>query len=338
MLGAMHGDSRAIRALWPALLLAVLAYVVVDFVQSPFGSVFSNAVAAPEAHLTLWLAQTETSASTGTTVRIAAGGLQLHGHATTVGVLPGGSSRAVVQFFAQAKTPGQLLVVSSDTLADLAQERASALVGEEPLQAALAQRLLARADPVAVLSTDSLAVAVPARSPIRDMSQLMADMRAWPQGNVFATTEDNWAADSLAALVHEAGVNGVVRYRVFPATEDLSLALSGASADVVLAPRSTILPQLRDGQLRELAWPAGMSPPPSWVELLAAPGTHASQLAGLRAAVRALIADDRWRALLRRAGQRPSSALSGAQLQQFLETQSARVASLQQVAQRIERH
>lgn len=326
------------RALWPALLLAVLAYVIVDFAQSPFGSVFSNAVAAPQAHLTLWLAQTETSAPVEVTVHDTAGGLELHGHATTVGALGSGSAHAVVQFFAQHRSANELLVVSSDTLADLAQERESALVGEEPLQAALAQRLLARAVPIGLLSEDPLAVAVPESSPIHSVSQLMAAMRADPEEHVFAVTEDNWASDSLAALVQAAGVNGVVRYRVFPASEDLPLALSGGSAEVLLAPRSAILPRLGAGRLRTLPWPAGVRPAPTWVELLAAPGTSGADVGRLRAEIQTLVRSPAWRTLLRRGGQVPAPALSGSSLQGFLASQSADLVSLQQTAARLEQH
>jgi Tripartite tricarboxylate transporter family receptor len=337
MLARVPGDHRAMRALWPALLVAVLAYVIVDFVQSPFPNVFSDAVAAPNPHLTLWIAQTETSASTDSTVHLAADTLILDGQPANVAVLPGGSSRAIVHFLSQPQPPGQLLVISSNTLADLAQERMSALIGEEPLRAAFAERLLQRAIPVGLVSEDSLTIAVPRRSPIHSLSELMTDMRAAPGGLVFATTEDNWAADNLAALVEDAGVDGVVHYRVFPSTEEVSLALAGGNAEVVLAPRSTILADLRAGRLRALGWPRGSHPPPSWVELLASPSTPASQVQTLRSEVRDLISSKAWRAQLRDGGQQPGTHMSVGPLQRFLAGQNAKVASLQQVALRVER-
>jgi hypothetical protein len=335
----VQSDPFVKRALWPALVLAVLAYVVVDFVQHPFLGVPSDAAVVPEAHLTLWLAQTEAAGEAAATVHETADGLLLHGHPATVGVLAGGSSQAVVHFFSSPRSPEDLLAVSSGTLADLAQERTSTFVGEDPMRAALAQHLLARAIPVGLLNRDPLTIAVPRDSPIHSVGELLGELRASPQRHVFAITDGSWAADNLAALVQDAGIEGYVPYRIFPSTEEATLALAAGSADVVLAPHGTILPELRARTLRALRWPATAGgAPSSWIELFAVRGTSPAQVARLRRQLLALTRDPAWRALLRRGGQAPAAALSSLRLRSFLPAQMQRAAGLQQLALHAARH
>jgi tripartite-type tricarboxylate transporter receptor subunit TctC len=177
------------------------------------------------------------------------------------------------------------------------------------LQAALAQRLLARARPARLLGADPLAIAVRRGSPIRNVAQLVAQLRSAPQARVFATTGENWATDDLAALVDGAGVDGVVPYLVYPSSEEAALALAAGAAEVLLAPRTAIAAQVRAGALRELAWSAGARrPAPFWVALVAAPGVAPGRR------VRA-----------------PGPA-------RLLRREMASMAGLQQVALRLERH
>jgi len=339
---SVQSDPFVKRALWPALLLAVLAYVVADFVQHPFLGVPSDAAVTPEAHLTLWLAQTEASEEAATTLHETANSLLLQGRPATVGVLPGGSSQAVVRFFSTPRSSEDLLAVSSGTLADLAQERTSTFVGEDPMRAALAQHLLTRAIPVGLLSRDPLTIAVPSESSIHSVGELLRDLHDSPRQHVFAITDGSWAADNLATLVQDAGVSGIVPYRVFPTTEEASLALSAGSANVVLAPHGTILPQLRAHTLRPLAWPAtngrGIRAPSSWIELLATPETPTQRVDQLRRRFRALTHDLAWRALLRDGGQTPAGDPSDAGLQQLVPTQISRAAELQQITLHAERY
>ena len=338
ILSPVSGSSRVLRLLWPAVLLAVLSYVVLDFVQHPFEGAFSEAVAAPEPHLTLWAAQTEGGAATVTITRDAADELLLYGRAATVGTLPGGASRAITGFFAARRSPDDMLAISADTVADLAQERVSSLVGENPLQAALAQRELARAVPVGVLSDDPLTIAVPAASPLHDLAELAGQMRAFPQELVFATTDDNWSADNLAALVSDTGVEGVVPYRVYPSAQGAALALGAGEADVLLAPRGQVLAEARARRLRALGWPTTLgSPPHFWVELLAAPGTPPARIRALRRQLAALTGGAPWRGLLSAQGYAaPARPLSGAGLHEFLPIHIARAARLRLLAQRVE--
>lgn len=335
----MPPGPRAIRLLWPALLLAVVVYVVLDFVDHPFEGAFSIASATPEAHLTLWLAQTESGAATTAIAHDAADELLLYGQPATAGTLSGGASRAVLDFFSHPRSPEELLAVSSNTIADLAQERVSSLVGEEPLQAARAQRLLAHATPVGVLSDDPLAIAVPPSSPIRSLAELTAQMRAYPQELVFATTEDNWSADNLADLVSQTGVEGVVPYRVYPSAEGAALALSSGEADVLIGPSGQIATEARAKRMRMLGWPSALGAPPHfWVELLAAPGAPRARVRALRHQLSSLIAGAPWHELLRAQGHlAPARPLSGAGLLSFLPVRMARAAHLREIALRVER-
>jgi hypothetical protein len=333
----MQGNDRVARALWPALLLAVLAYVVLDFAQHRFLGAASEAAVAPEAHLTLWLAQTDASGEVGVAIRETAGSLLLYGRPATVRLLPGGSSRAVTDFLGRSRPAGQLLAVSSDTLADLARERIGGLLGDDPARAAYAQRLLTRAIPVRVISDDPLTIAVRPSSPIHSVAELLAHVRRSVQTHVFAITDDTWAADSLAALVQRAGVDSVVPYRVFPSAQDASLALAAGAADVVLAPRSAILSDVQAHRLRALSWPRSAGPPPrTWIELLAAPGTPTAHVRTLRRQLDMLAHNDAWRRLLHGYG-RVMDLLFGARLHDFLATQVRLTAQLQQVALRVER-
>lgn len=269
------------QALWPILVAVAFAYVVVDFVEHPFLGLPSEAAAAPEPHATLWLAQTEADEGTAATVRGAADRMLLRGHPATVAVLPGGSSQAIVSFFARPESPEDVLAISSETVADLAQERASDLVGDDPQRAALAQRLLERALPIGLLSHDPLTIAVPRDSPIASVGQLLRELREAPRMHVFALTDGSWAADDLAALVQRAGPDGVVPYRTYPSGEEASLALAAGSADVVLAAQTELRSQLRAGALRALPWGGVPRPAPSWVALIAAPAASAAVRRGL---------------------------------------------------------
>jgi hypothetical protein len=337
ILGQMQREPLVARALWPALLLTVLAFVVIDFVQHPFLGGSSDAAVVPRAHLTLWLAQTEGSGEADTVVHDVADSLLLSGRPATVATPAGGAARAIIGFFRSPHAADDLLAVSSETLADLAQERMSTLVGEEPLAAARAQRLLAEAVPLGVLRGAPLTLAVLPDSPIRDVAELLGQLRRSPDAHVFAIADDNWDTDNLATLVQDAGVEGVVPYRVFSSAQDASLALTAGSADVVLEPRTALLPDIRAARLRELPWPAAAGPPPRlWVELLTTPRASVTQVASLRRQLRAMTHGPVWREVLHSDEQAAVDPLASPRLDSFLPMQMARTAQLQAVVTNVE--
>lgn len=335
ILARVARDSRIGQALWPALVLAALAFVVLDLVQHPFAGDTSEAAVGPQARWTLWLAETEAGNESGAVIREATDSLLLYGRPAGLRLLPGGSSRAVSAFFAHHGPPGRLLAISSETLAELAQARAGALFGEDPLQAAHAQALLARATPMGMLSEDRLAIAVSPGSSVRSASGLFAQMRSAPSSHVFAIANEGWAQDNLAALVRDAGVQGVVPYRAFPSTQDAVLALAAGSANVMLATRGAIAAEVRAHRLRELPWPpASGGAPRVWVELLAPPDESTTRIRALRRQLDGLSHNAVWRRLF--AGELLAHPLAGRRLRGFLPAQMAQTAQLARLALRVE--
>ena len=337
MLARMQADSRIGQALWPALLLAVIAFVVLDFVQHPPWVSASDAAGPPAARWTLYLAQTEAEGESAEVVRATADSLLLYGRPGATAMLPGGSSQAIGSFFAHRRPAGRVLAISGETLADLVQERESSLFGDDPLRAARAQRLLERATPVGVLSEEELGIAVSPSSNVHNAAQLLAQLRDAGASHVFAIPNEGFEQDSLAALVRDGGVQGVVPYRVFPSAQDALLALTAGEADVILAPRAAIAAQARAHRLRELAWPTALAGPAprSWVELLAPSWESAASVHALRRQLHALSANATWRRLI--GLQAHLQPLSGSGLASFLPAQAARTELLQRTALRIER-
>lgn len=331
----MQRESRLGRALWIGLLVVLVAYVAADFARSPFVAPNGSAAVRPP-RLTLWTAAGESGGETGAVLQQTAAALELAGHSTVVKTLPGGSSEAIADFFSQ--TPSEhgtdLLVVTSTTVADLAHDRRDRLVPGAAEVAALAREMLRPAQPIGVLETDPLALAVSRYSPIADTESLLAAMRSDPDRRLFGIADDTWSRVQLAALLERAGVNGHVRFSAFQSGADAGQALETGGANTVLATRGALAEDLREGKLRELNWPTGWSEAPrAWVAVVARPGLPAERVAHLRRWLGALQGDRRWRVLLQSAGRHP-----GGDRQQLAELlrNPAPADRLERLAQRIE--
>lgn len=322
--------------LWITILVVLGGYVVTDFVRSPFLAP-SGSAAVRGAALTLWAPAAESGGETGSVLAGAAAALELRGHATAVKTLGGGSSQALVDFFSgYAGARGDLLVVTSATIADLAHDRHDRLVPGAAEQAALARELLRRAAPIGLLESEPLAVAVAPDSPIEGDSGLIAALAAAPERQLFAISDDTFSRDQLAALVDRAGVNGEVRFSVFQSGAEAGGALASGGAGIVLAGRGALHEDVAAGRLRELGWPLGEGRAPrAWAAVVARPDMPAARLARLRKWVRGLAGDRRWKAILRRAG-RSAGSPDTARLDELLsDTRGAD--RLERLAQRIER-
>jgi hypothetical protein len=314
------------------LLLVVGGYVVADFVRSPF-SAPKGAAAVRAAAVTIWAPAGEAGDENGAVLNQAVAGLELDGHPTVVKTIPGGSAQALISFLSRRHTGnGQLLAITSTTLADLAHDRRETLVPGAAEEAALARALLRRAKPVGMLASDPFEVAVESRSPIRNDSELIASLAAAPGEQIFGIDDDTFSRDQLAALVQGAGVDGEVHFKVFQSGADAGQALSSGTAEEVLAGR----PALRHGSLHRLGWPLPTPQPRAWVALVSRASVDAADLDTLRSWVRALQADSHWQANLRAEGRRPADP--GTRTLARLIRHTAPADHLEEVAEDVERN
>lgn len=331
-LKAMKRESRLGRALWLVLLVLLGGYVVADFIRSPFSAPRGAAAVRPAA-VTIWAPAGEAGDESGPVLAGAAAGLELDGHRTALKTVPGGSAQALISFLSQRRSGrGQLLAITSTTLADLAHDRHETLVPGAAEEAALARGLLRLSKPIGILDSTPLEVAVERGSPIRNGSELVASLAAAPGEQLFGIDDDTFSRDQLAALVEGAGVDGEVRFSVFQSAEDAGQAVATGAAETVLADR----PALRHGRLRQLGWPLSTPQPRAWVALIARPSIDAEQLAALRGWVAGLQTEPHWRGHLRAEGRRPGDpgvrALAG------LLRHTAPADHLEQVAEQVERN
>jgi tripartite-type tricarboxylate transporter receptor subunit TctC len=330
----MEHESPLGRALWATALVVVVSLVIGNFARQPlFGSNGqATALAQPP---TLWLAGTGAGGQAQVVARQAAGWLALDGQAGAVSLLPGASASATVRFFQSVhRTPSQLLVLTSTTLADIARDRTLPEQSALRLSADRATQELARAAPVAVLGREPLALAVPGRSPVRSAQQLGAigdEQRGAP---LFSLVDESWLLDNLAALVERVGVSGPTSYTLSSSPREAVLGLGAGQSEAVLTPRGLIRGELRSGRLRELAWP-GVTPS-AWVALVAASGVSPAQLAALRTDAHALCASSAWRAVLGGDGLQPV-VLSGQRLSGFLRASLAQTEQLETLSASIVR-
>jgi hypothetical protein len=301
----MKRESRLGRVLWSVLLVLLVGYVVADFVRSPFSTSPGAAAVRPTA-VTIWSPGADAGGEDGEVLDDAAAGLELSGHTTAVKTISGGSAQGVISFLSRpAKGRGQLLAISSATLADLAYDRHETLVPGVAEEAVLARALLRRSRPIAILADDPLELAVARRSPIRGGEQLVASLAAEPEEQLFAIGDDNYSRDQLAALVAGAGVDGEVRFTVMQTTDEVGQAIESGAAHTVLATRSALRPEVAAHRLREIAWPLEGPAPRSWIALVARPGTPPGQVDRLRQWVATVEAEAGWRSKLRHEGRRP---------------------------------
>jgi tripartite-type tricarboxylate transporter receptor subunit TctC len=332
-----RGESRFGRALWPALVLVLLAHAVSDVLHHPFLGDTGDA-AIVDAHLTLWVPGTESGGPSEAVARAAAASLQLTGRPATVKLLSAGGAAGAVRGFLGDDPDGRpddLLVVSSATVADLARGRSDPLLGDRASDAAEAELLLRRARPLAVLARDTLAIAVRPGSPLRSGTQLARALRRNPRAHLLAIEGDAWTKVQLGRLVQRAGVPGRVPYRAYPSGGEAALGLESGDADVVLAPGSALRAEVAGGRLRLLAWPRGAAAPQAWTAVLEAPRVRPGQHQRLADELARLGADPHWRAALRGAG-RAAGARPGAP-RGFLAARVDAATWLQHVTERVER-
>jgi hypothetical protein len=328
----MKRESRLGRALWLAFLVLLGGYVVADFVRSPFTAP-KGAAAVRGAAVTIWVPAGEAGDESGAVLTGAAAGLDLGDHTTVVKSIPGGSAQALISFLSRRHGGrGQVLALTSTTLADLAHDRHETLVPGAAEEAALARALLRRAKPIGTLASDPVEVAVERGSPIRNDSELVASLRAAPGEQLFGIDDDTFSRDQLAALVAGADVNGEVHFTVYQSGGDAAHGTASGDDGMVLAGR----PALRGEQLRRLGWPLPTPQPRAWVALLARAEVDAAELANLRTWVRGLQHEPHWRANLRAEGRR--AAAPGTRALARLIRHTSPADHLEEVAQRVERN
>jgi hypothetical protein len=304
----MRRESRLGRILWIAIVLLLGGYVVADFVRSPFLAPNGSA-AVRGAAVTLWTPAGESGGETGAVLEGTAAALELQGHGTAVKSLRGGTAQALIGFFSGTSRAqrGDLLVVTSTTIADLAHDARDRLVPGASEQAALARVLLRRSQPIGMLESDPLSIAVSPRSPLRTGHQLLESLAAYPFDQSFAIGDETFSRDQLAALVYGAGVDGEVHFSVFQDGSQASTALETGGADAVLATRGELREDAAAGRLRELGWPIdGGRAPRAWVGLVARPDLPRRRLDRLRRCFASLARDREWAAHLRADGRAPA--------------------------------
>jgi tripartite-type tricarboxylate transporter receptor subunit TctC len=328
----MKRESRLGRALWLVLLVLLGGYVVADFVRSPFSAPRGSAAVRPAA-VTIWVPAGGGGDESGPVLAQAAAGLEVGGHRAVVRSIPGGSAGALISFLSRHRPGrGQLLAISSTTLADLAHDRRETLVPGAAEEAALARALLRRSKPIGMLADEPLELAVERGSPIHNGSELVATIAAAPEELLFGIDDDTFSRDQLAAFVERAGVDGEVHFSVFQTADEADRAIATGAAETVLVGR----PALRDGRLRTLGWPLPTPQPRAWVGLVARPSVGAAELADMRVWVTKLQTDRHWRTHLRAEGRRPADP--GTHALARLVRHSAPADRLEQVAERVERN
>jgi hypothetical protein len=341
----VRGDGRVVRALWPALAGLLAIYLLVDLVSEPL--LGTSGVAAPPPRVMLWLSRTDADGAAAEVAQAAAAALGNRPRDAGVGVFHGGSSDAVQQFFDPARTDldNAMLVVTSSTFSDLARERNDADVPGAAVDAHEAQRLLANATPIALLSSDPVLLAVPLTTSARTQrpDALLKQIRTAPSQRTWAIADDTFARGNLAALVQAAhGIApsttpGKVPFRVYPTQRDAITAVGDGAAGAALTTRSAIRSQRVAQRVRTIGWPpAAGAAPQAWVALVARPTLPASAARALRSRVAAIIASERWREQLRRSGRMPTS-LAPERLRAFLGRARAAARDTQQVAASLER-
>lgn len=291
--------------MWLAVVVLVGAFVLADFARSPlFPGSGAAAIAAPQ--VTLWVPSSEAGGEGGEIAEAAAAGFELAGHPATVKRLPGGTSAAVTNLLARPPRDGgsDLLVVTSATLAGLARDEADRLVPGAAGQALEASALLRRSTPLGLLAEEPLALAAAPESGISTGAELIERVRREPERCVFAIDEDGWSRDQLAVLVNRVGEGGDVHFVSGDSGSLAAGALDVEGANLVMAPRDALRPELRAGRLRAVRWPLGHAPR-DWVALVAPPVYGGARLGVLRGMTSALIANRAWRRRLHAQGRRP---------------------------------
>jgi hypothetical protein len=333
----MRQESRLDRTLWTIVLVVAVAVVVVSFARRPLlgGDSVASGFSPP---LTLWLAGSQSGGQAEAVAQQAATCWERAGRPASVGVLPGSSSQAVGDFLDRAHSaPGDLLMITSATLSDIAHAGASAPFSAAGESAQRTARLLTGAAPVAVLASDGLTLAVRATSSVRSTAELLSLMRREAARPLLGVAESTWLQGNLASLAQSAGLHGQVPYSVFRSSREAVMSLDAGEVEVIVAPHSELRDQLRDHRLRALPWPGSRrTTPRAWVAVIAPAGIGRAELAALRAQARHLCAGPTWTRMLRGDGMSSTTA-SKPQLADFVRDDLGEATRLQTLAAHIVR-
>jgi hypothetical protein len=304
----MHREAPFDRALWTLALAVAVVVVVLSFARQPLlgGNGQASGFGPP---LTLWLPASQAGSQAETVAQQAAACWDGSGRTATVGVLPGSSSSAVVDFLDRAHgIPSDLLLITSSTLSDIAHDGAVGSSSEAGENAQHAVRLLARTRPIAVLGVDALMLAVRASSPIHTTAQLFSLMRQDPSRPLLGAADNTWLQGNLAALAQSAALHGQIPYNAYRTSREAVVSLDAGEVEVVVAPQSALRNELHSGRLRELRWPTtDGAPPRAWIAVIAPTGLSPAELSTLRYQARRLCTGATWTRLLRSDGFMPIS-------------------------------
>jgi tripartite-type tricarboxylate transporter receptor subunit TctC len=333
----MREESRLDRTLWTIVLVLAVTIVVVSFARQPLlgGDSVASGFSPP---LTLWLAGSQSGGQAEAVAQQAATCWESAGRPVTVGVLPGSSSEAVGDFLARVhRAPGDLLLVTSTTLSDIAHVNASAPLSPAGESAQRTVRLLAGAAPVALLASDRLTLSVRATSPVRSTAELLSLMHREATRPLLGVAEGTWLQGNLASLAQSADLHGQVPYSVFRSSREAVVSLDAGDVEAIEAPHSALRDELREHRLRELPWPTPRrATPRAWVAVVAPAGIDRNELATLRAQAQHLCTGPMWARMLRGDGM-SSVAVSKPQLADFVRDDLGEATRLQTLATHIVR-
>jgi hypothetical protein len=298
------------RSLWAIVLTIAVAIVVFSFARGPLTASDGSAVALARP-LTLWVTGGEAAGETEALAQQAAACWQRGSRQANVGVLPGGSVQAVGDFLHRARgASDELLLLTSGTLSEIAYEALRPPGSPAHARAQTTAKQLLEATPVAILGQDTMSVAVRSSSPIRTTAQLLALLRSRPSRPLLGVAAEAWLEGSLATLAQTAGVQGEMPFNAYRSSREAVVSLNAGEADAIIAPHSALAVGLRQGALRQLAWPTPSSPATDgWVAIMAPSGLSAGTVASLRQQAAMLCNGDGWRRRLRRDGLSPANTI-----------------------------
>lgn len=222
---------------------------------------------------------------------------------------------------------------------DLAMVMGLGLIGA--LETTASDHLISDATPVAKLLEEPEVVLVPANSPLRTMSDLVASWRANPAGLTFAGGSAEGGPDGLfrVLLARAIGVDASASdYRQFEGGGQLLPALLTGDVDVATTGVSEYLDQISAGTVRALAISTAdrievVDAPTAreagvdvvfanWRGLVAPPGLTPDEARVWQDRIRELDASAAWQDILTRNGWR-SSILTGTDFAEFISEQAA---------------
>jgi tripartite-type tricarboxylate transporter receptor subunit TctC len=335
----MHRESTLARGLWLAVLAVLCAYIAVDLLSSPFEGDGTGKAAVRSPQVTLWVPGPQAGGEAMVVARQAAAGLELLGHNAVVKRLAGGSSPSISDLLTRAshRGGGDLLVISSSTLADIAQDRYETLVPGAAQQSLVTRQLLLRSRVLGVLSADPLLLGIPDDSPISGPRAFLEALRRHPSCRLIAIGEDAFSRAQLASLLKRAGIAGDVRFDLRESGPVAAQATLEGAASAVLTPRGNVLGEVRSRRLRKLAWPLrGGRAPRDLVAVVASPRLGRADSGKLHGWLDELVHDPHWRAAQRRQG-RDAPRLGTDRLARFLPVEIIRAERQERLSRSVER-